>query len=267
MVADDEALVLQDILQMLKETEPEHEYIPFSDPHKAIQAAETEKFDAAFLDIEMGTVNGIVMAKQLKQMQPHIHIIFVTSYAQYAVEAFSIHATGYLMKPVAPEDIRRELRFLYEIYPGSAADADRAGRKRIQVRTFGGFDVYVDGVPLSFKRTKSKELLAYLVDRRGSSVTLRDAANILFEDGKYDFGRKSYMQTIYAELRSTLHRAGAEEMLQKRHNSYAVNTSAFDCDSYRYLQGDPIAINNYRNDYMICYSWAEYAMGLEERRE
>ncbi len=256
MMVDDEELALQDLTQMLRTAEPEAELYGFSDPFEARDLAKEEKVSVAFLDIEMGTINGITVAKKLKDMQPEIHIIFVTSYEQYALEAFSIHATGYLLKPVALEDIKRELTFLY---------GERKLNKRIQVRTFGGFDIYVDGRPLSFKRTKSKELLAYLIDRRGSSVTLRSAADILFEDGQYDLGRRKYMQTIYSELRSTLEEAGAADILEKRHNSYAVNVSAFECDSYRFLKGDPIAINNYRHDYMICYSWAEYSMGeLEE---
>ncbi len=256
MMVDDEELALRDLEQMLRTESPEAELYGFTNPFEALAFAEKNELAVAFLDIELGTINGISMARKLKSMQPGIHIIFVTSYEQYALEAFSIHATGYLLKPVDPETIRRELTFLY---------AEHKLQKRIQVRTFGGFDVYVDGNPLSFRRTKSKELLAYLIDRRGSSVTLRDAANILFEDGQYDLSRRKYMQTIYAEMRSTLEDAGAGNMLEKQHNSYAVNVNAFDCDSYRFLNGDPIAINNYRKDYMICYSWAEYSMGELEK--
>ena len=272
MVVDDEPLVLRDLVQLLREQEPEQECAAFTSPREALAYAEAQPVDVAFLDIELGTMNGIALAKRLKALRPPLRVIFVTSYEQYALDAFSVHATGYLLKPVAPEDIRRELTFLYAEAAPRREDGGRQGqvlpaRRRIQVRTFGGFDVSVDGAPLLFRRAKSKELLAYLVDRRGSSVTLREAANILFEDGRYDVRRRSYMQTIYAELRSALAAAGAEGMLRKRRNSYAVDTAAFDCDSYRYLDGDPIAINNYRSDYMLCYSWAEYSMGLLEARE
>ncbi len=252
LVVDDEELALEDLKGMLKRAEPECVLHGFTDPVQAISFAGKTKFQIAFLDIEMEPLDGIATARRLKQIQPEIHVIFVTSYEQYAVDAFSVHATGYLLKPVSVEDISRELTFLYQ---------ERKVYKRIQVKTFGGFDVFVDGKAVSFKRTKSKELLAYLVDRQGNSVTLREAANILFEDGQYDSGRGKYMQTIYAELRSTLAKVNADQMLAKGHNSYAVNPDSFDCDSYRFLKGDPIAINNYRKDYMICYSWAEYSMG------
>lgn len=51
-------------------------------------------------------------------------------------------------------------------------------------------------------------------------------------------------------------------MINKKRNSLAVDTSAFECDSYRFFDGDPIVVNNYRRDYMICYSWAEFTMGI-----
>ncbi|MDO4284299.1 MAG: response regulator [Eubacteriales bacterium] len=273
MVLDDEPLVLRDLMEILREAEPEQEYFDFTSPREALEFARTQPIDVAFLDIELGTMNGVVLAGELRELQPSLRVIFVTSYERYALDAFHIHANGYLLKPVAPEDIRREWEFLRGNGEERAAREDggraqgTAVRGEIRVRTFGGFEVYVDGVPLTFKRAKSKELLAYLVDRRGSSVTLREAANILFEDGIYHAGRRSYMQTIYAELRSALAAVGAERMLRKQHNSYAVDPKAFDCDSYRYLNGDLMAINNYRNDYMICYSWSEYSMGaMEERR-
>ena len=52
-------------------------------------------------------------------------------------------------------------------------------------------------------------------------------------------------------------KAQAEEILVKGHNSFAVDPETFDCDYYRFLQGDPAAVNAFQNDYMQSYSWAE----------
>lgn len=262
LVVDDEELALEDLSQMIKKARPECRLHCFTNPVEALAFAGEHDVQVAFLDIEMAAIDGIATAKRLKEIRTGIHIIFATSYDQYALDAFSVHATGYLLKPVALEDIQRELNFVCQ---------DKKDYKRIQVKTFGGFDVFVDGKPLSFKRSKSKEFLACLVDRQGNSVTLREIANLLFEDGQYDMNRGKYMQTIYAELHSSLKRANVLDMLVKSHNSYAVNPEAFDCDSYRFLKGDPVAINSYRSDYMICYSWAEFSLGefdsyLEERK-
>ena len=105
--------------------------------------------------------------------------------------------------------------------------------------------------------TKAKELLAYLVDRRGSSVTTGEAYAALFEDAEDTPSGKSYFRTILHELIAALKKAQAEEILVKGHNSFAVDPETFDCDYYRFLQGDPAAVNAFQNDYMQSYSWAE----------
>lgn len=257
LLLDDEAIVLSDMEEVLKEVVPDGAYHLFSLPDEALLFAQNNPVDVAFLDIEMGSANGIGIAKILKQYQPDMHIIFVTGHPQYAVEAFGIHATGYLLKPVMAADIRRELTFLY-------GDTKRPGKK-VRIQTFGGFCVFVNGEALLFKRTKSKELLACLVDRRGSDITTREACNILWEDGVYDRARKNYFQIVLADLRVTLRQAGIEHIMIHRRNSLAVDPNCFDCDSYRFLDGDPIAVNSYRCNYLPSYSWAEFTVGTMER--
>ena len=72
-----------------------------------------------------------------------------------------------MLKPVDENDLRRELTFLY---PEQLEEKKR----KISVKTFGGFDVFVNGETLTFRRAKSKELLALLVDKRGNSITARE---------------------------------------------------------------------------------------------
>ena len=167
--------------------------------------------------------------------------------------------TGYLLKPVEVEAVKRELDFIY-------AASRREDGKRVRVQTFGGFDVFVDGELLNFKRAKSKELLACLVDRRGGSITTREACAVLWEDKPYDAVQKSYYQTIAAELKAALRRAGADNILVKNRNSLAIKPELLDCDSYRLMEGEPRAICSYRQNYMPCYSWAEFSIGQLEHR-
>ncbi len=253
LVVDDEPLVLEDLKDTLKKARPKAEIYGFASAKEALSFAEQETLDAAFLDIELGYTNGLVLAKHLKECQPNIHIIFVTSYEKYAVDAFAIHATGYLLKPADEEAIERELTFLY----GESGDTNR-----VYIQTFGGFDVFVDGNMILFKRAKAKELLAYLVDRKGCGVTTKEACALLFEDAPYDTPQKNYFQTIVSELKSTLKQAGIEHILQKSRNNLAIDPEAFDCDYYRFIQGDITAINQYRGDYMSSYSWAEFSIGI-----
>lgn len=104
LAIDDEPLCLDDLRFALEDAAPGCTCACFSSPSRALEQARTEPFDAAFLDIEMGGANGLALAKQLKDLQPDLHIIFVTGYEKYAVSAFAIHASGYLLKPVDSGD-------------------------------------------------------------------------------------------------------------------------------------------------------------------
>ena len=226
----------------------------YPDPSKAREDEMWWRVDVAFPDSDLGSMNGLVFAKKWKDIQPEVNIIFVTSHEQYALKAIQLHATGYLMKPATAEDIRRELTFLYGGAPAP---------KRIRVQTFGGFDVFVGGRPLQFKRAKAKELLAYLIDRRGNSVTTGEACSILWED-EGGSSKKSYLRNLITDLRAALADAGAEDVLVKGFNTLAIDPARLDCDSYRFLAGDPQAVNSYRHDYLPGYSWAEFSLSVLE---
>ena len=256
LAVDDEKFALEDLEETLRETQPNCTLFASSLPGEALEYAAKAPVDVAFLDIELGSTSGLLLAKKLKDLQPEIHIIFVTSHEQYAFHAIQLRATGYLMKPVTAEDIRRELTFLY---------GDPPSPHKIRVQTFGGFDVFIDGSPLQFKRAKTKELLAYLVDRRGVSVTIGTICAVLWEDEDSSV-KKSYLRNLVADLRATLDGVGASNVLNKGFNCLSINPERLDCDSYRFLAGDPQAVNSYRHDYMPQYSWAEFSVGILEER-
>ena len=258
LAVDDERLALEDLEEAIRAVAPDCALYGYTAADKALAFVKQTPVDVAFLDIEMGSANGLVLAKQIKELCPQTHIIFVTGYEQYAVSAFQMHATGYLLKPVTREDIRRELTFLY-------AD-EKKGARRVRVQTFGGFEVFADGKPLLFKRAKAKDLLAYLVDRRGASVTNDTICVALWENDTNMDARKGYLRVLLNELRGALRQAGAEAILDKSFNRLAIKPELLDCDFYRFLAGDPVAVNSYRYDYMPDYSWAEFSVSaLEER--
>ena len=257
VAVDDEPLALDDLVRALHEQLPSGSIAAFSLPEKALDHLRSNDVDAVFCDIEMPGMNGILFARKVKELQPETHIVFATSYEHYALDAFALHATGYVLKPVDSRELRRELTFIYD----HSAHADR----RVEVTTFGGFAVRVDGAAVAFKRAKAKELLALLVDRQGGGVSAREACAVLWEDRPYGASQRSYYQTVVADLRATLERAGAGHILAKAWNSLSVVPDAIDCDLYRFMEGDPLAINVYRGNYLPAYSWAEFSVGVIER--
>lgn len=254
---DDEPLALADIVRALEASGACSDVRGFLTPNEALEYLGESAPDALFCDIEMPGMNGIAFAKAAKEIAPEVHIVFVTSYESYALDAFALHATGYLLKPVDEDELRRELTFVYEHAP--------TPDNRVEVRTFGGFEVLVNGRPLAFKRAKAKELLAFLVDRQGAGVSSREVCEILWEGTPHSSSRRSYYQTVVSSLRATLADAGVEGILVKSWNSLAVAPEALDCDLYRFLAGDPQAINAYRGNYLPAYSWAEFSIGALDR--
>ncbi|MDE6911948.1 MAG: response regulator [Lachnospiraceae bacterium] len=258
LAVDDEEIMLYQLGTTLRSIRPDAEVFSFTWPDDALEAARQERMDAAFLDIEMGAMTGLELAVKLKEINPGISIIFVTGYRKYALDAFGVHATGYLLKPVTKEALERELTYIC---------AKPEKRELVRVQTFGGFEVFVEGETVKFARTKSKELLAYLIDRRGATVTTQEAYAALFEDVAGT--GTGYFRNIVRELKCALQNAGAEGVLKRSFNSLAVATEKIDCDYYRLLEGDPVAANQYQGDYMPSYSWAESrnaALGFTYRK-
>lgn len=244
LLVDDEELQLIRLEKICKKLMPDAEYFCYTNPKIALNEMINEKIDIAFLDVEMPEISGISLAKKLKSSNHLINIIFVTAYDNFALDAYKLHASGYVMKPVTEAKVKSELeglRYNIEIKP----------TKYLQVKCFGNFEVFKDGTPLKFHRQKSKELFAYLVDREGSSANINELNAILWEED-----HKSYLRNLIADLQDTLKEAGCEDVFIKRHNECFIDPTKIDCDAYEYKKGNPDAIRMYRGEYMIQYSWA-----------
>ena len=67
--------------------------------------AEESDYDMLLLDIEMGAMDGVTMAKQLRQSNDTVQIVFITGYSDYISEGYEVAALHYLMKPVKEEKL------------------------------------------------------------------------------------------------------------------------------------------------------------------
>ena len=244
LLVDDEKLQLLRLETAVKKLMPTAEILSYENPVKALEDNKNVKIDIAFLDIEMPVLNGLQLAKNLKSKNPLINIVFVTAYSDYAVNAYEMHASGYLLKPVTEERLKIEIEGLR--YP-----VDLKLSKRLYVKCFGNFEVFCDGRPLQFKRSKTKELLAYLIDREGAEINVNELNAVLWEED-----HKSYLRVLIADLKDALKSVGAEDVFVKRFNKYCVDVSKVDCDAYEYKRNNPAAIRMYRGEYMMQYPWA-----------
>lgn len=253
IAVDDERRALRLLQNALALAAPGAEVYGFTSPADALAHARSHQIDVAFLDILMGGMNGLVLAKHLKELYKGTNIIFVTGHSQYAGNAFDIHASGYLMKPVSPQQVRQELEDLRSPLPP-------VKEPHVRIQCFGSFAVFVDGSPLVFTRAKTRELLAYLVHRRGAPATNGHIASVLWEEKPNSLSVQSNTRNVIAQLTQVLRQAGIGDILCKARNSTAINVEQVSCDYYEYLQGNPRAINAYSGEYMSDYSWGEFTV-------
>ena len=98
--------------------------------------------------------------------------------------------------------------------------------------------MYAGDVPVHFKRSKSKELFAFLVDRRGAGASNVQIARALWDNVYYDVSHQKMLQTIIADMMKALREVGAEQTVVRRRNHLSVRSSMIECDYYRLLEGD-----------------------------
>ena len=108
-----------------------------------------------------------------------------------------------------------------------------------------------------FSNKKSKELLAYLVDRNGATCTNGEMLAVLWEDKPDTASLHSHLRNLIFDLSHTLEDAGVTGLLIRGRSTLALDTSKVDCDYYNFLRGSRSATNSYRGEYMTQYSWAE----------
>ena len=244
LLVDDEELQLLRLENASKKVLPEATIFSYTNPHKAFEENINNEIDIAFLDIEMPGINGIQLAKKLKAVHPLIKVIFVTAYHEYALEAYKVHASGYITKPVNEAKILEEVNELRSVKELKSVN-------KIQVKCFGNFEIFYNKEPLKFTYQKSKEVFAYLVDREGSSITINELNAVLWEED-----HKSYLRNLISDIKQTLKAINASDVFIKRHNAYSIDPNKIDCDAYEYKKDNPDAINLYRGEYMIQYPWA-----------
>jgi len=250
IAVDDERRALNTLIQAIQSAVPEAAVTGFVSAETSLEYAKSNRVDVAFLDIQMPEMNGLHFAMHLKEIDSKTNIIFVTSYSQYALDAMELHPSGYVMKPATKEKVELELENLR--YP-VINETD----KRIQVQTFGNFEVIVDGIPLKFVSARSKELFAYLIDRRGSSATPVEIAAVLWEDKPYDRSLRSQIQAAISEMMKTLKDNDLGDIINKSWNQISVDKTKVSCDYFDLLDMIPAAVNAYCGEYMANYSWAE----------
>ncbi len=239
LCVDDEYLLLDTLVWAVEQSPDIEKAYAFQDETDALDWAKENPFDIAFLDIELHAMDGITLASKLRDIHPDLPVIFCTGHGEYAVGAFEIHATGYVMKPIEPEAIQREIDYL----------KNRKQSTLMTVRCYGSFSAFnKDGFPIEFKRKKTKELLAALVYGNGSETSATKLCHMLWDDSDDMLeANKRYLWNLLSDLNAGLKKAGAEEVLGKNSNGHFVKMPLITVDE----------TGKDTEPYMEGYAWAK----------
>ena len=249
IAVDDESLMLGALTKAIKASDDITFVADFTSCEDALDYIKSNPVDIAFLDINMRGMGGLSLAEKIIGFSPNCKIVFCTGYEEYAIPAFKLHASGYLMKPISAKDVQVEIDNIKGI---------RQNQKPLVVKCFGNFEVYAKGEKLIFKRSKTKELFAFLVDRNGAGVTVAEIGVALWQNDQ-DPKKPNYVHQLIRDLRQSLETVGVEEIFERNNYFYSLNPEKLDCDYYAYLKtGKP----EFRGEYMSQYSWAEETCGL-----
>ena len=245
IAVDDEIYMLENLQEAVSASSDIETVEAFSYCSAALAYATENSIDIAFLDINMRGIGGLELAEKLLELQPHCKIVFCTGHEEYAVSAFQLHVSGYLMKPITPEAVQKEIDHIKGV---------KATEKLLTIQCFGNFEVFHNGEVLPFKRKKAKELLAVLIDRNGSGMTAKQICAILFPADTDDTKNSAYLRQLVLDLKNTLKTIRAEDLFKHDTPYYRVDTNLVRCDYLSFLKtGKP----EFHGEYMTQYSWAE----------
>ncbi|MBR4473739.1 MAG: response regulator [Oscillospiraceae bacterium] len=242
---------LQQISDLICALYPNAEQRSFLSSLEALAAAREQEVDVAVLDVMLPEMSGLDLGQYLIDLNPLVNLIYLTHTRDCGFDVMALHASGCLLKPVTQAEIEREFSDLR--HPTILKK-----QKRLFAQTFGNFELFVDGKPVLFKYSKTKEIVALLINNRGAQTTNGEIIAALWEDDGDPEKKSSYLSNLRQDLQNTFNRLKLHGILLKQRGSLAIAVDRIECDLYDWLEKKEKSRYQYLGDYMNQYSWAEY---------
>lgn len=269
ILVDDMRPALRELEFLLKKYPDICIYGIYTDPLSAIEKIGETKPQAVFLDINMPQLHGMDAASKILDLSPETDIVFVTAYDQYAVEAFELHATDYLLKPISEERLEKTVERLREKKPAKKPEVSK-----LQIRCFGRFCMGWEGQePIKWRIEKARELFVYLLQNQDRNISKDELLDKLWpEDNPERAVKQLYNGTYY--IRKALEAYGIDRTLISIDNSYNLKLGPVDwdvgrfCELYERKHGDRLkALEEMEALYMGDYSENDYYPWTDFERE
>ena len=273
VLVDDEQLALQHMKKKLGELGTVEVISTFSNAESFLIDMEQLDFQVVFLDIEMPGLNGLDLARIIKEWNKEIYIVFVTAYRDYAIQAFELHSIDYLLKPILKYRLEKTVIRIQEqiqLTEKSPAPVEPA-LPILTVNCFDEFIAYFQDEPVKWKTAKSKELFAFLVSNLQTYINRDTIIDQLWPEHDYKKA-KIQLHTSMSHLRKTLDSIGYEQVIIFSNQSYALELDTLQCDAIELenmilqqpevnpenIQAFERIVQQYTGDYMEknSYEWA-----------
>lgn len=251
IIVDDELLMLKSFNRLCTGIDDLNIAGSFQSPEEALLYTENNPVDLAVLDIAMPGMNGIQLAEELRHIYPDILIVFITAYDEYVREANQIDADYYIMKPYKQEVLVKMMARMKLL--------SRRQESKIQIQTFGRFNVIVDGDPIPLNG-KAKEILALVITRRGTEISNEEIYTTLWENREYSNVHMKVYYNALKRLKDVLKKYGISDILKSTFRGQMLNVSMVDCDYYAWLDGDKKYREQFPGKFMSEYTWGEYLL-------
>lgn len=253
IIVDDEPLMITAFMRISKDIQELEITGMFEFAEDAIEYANGNMFEIAFLDVELPGINGVECAKKLREKNPELLIVFISAYEEYLRESNLIGGDDYILKPYKKETLEKtmeKMRLLVQRL-----------KKRVYVQMFGRFMLIKDGVPIPLSG-KAKEILALILVKRGKEISNETIYRTIWEMREYSNVHMKVYYNALKRLRDVLEKYELQNIIFSTVRGQMANTDVFDCDYYLWLDKNCTnAKDKFEGEFLSEYSWGEVILG------
>lgn len=268
MLVDDEPLALQFLETQLHSIGDFKIVGAYRTSRGLTERIKDKKPDLLFLDIKIGTVNGVELAAAIQEAHPELPIVFVTGFHEYAVQAFELNALDYLVKPIQKDRLRKTIQRLKMDEQKNGSDAP------IQINCMPTLQFIQNGeaLPVQWRTSKAKEIFCYLLHHAGKPVRKDVLIERFWEEKAPEKAFTQLYSTIYV-IRKTLAASLPALSLSNYNQCYQLHLGNAEVDAARWqdrVNRMPVLrdhsltsylelLRDYKGDYFAAegYAWAE----------
>ncbi|CAI6060459.1 response regulator [Cohnella sp. JJ-181] len=237
LIVDDEPVMRLAMKRLLSKIEDVELVGSFQSAAGVLDFVRDGDVDLAFLDIQLGADDGLALARGLRSVRADLDIVFTTSHADYAIEAYDVYPLDYMVKPISRKRLEQTIA---RAAGRRGASIDRAGDpapNRLTIRGLGCFEAAsLQAGAVKWMSKKSTELFAYLLVHRGRSVAKVRILEDIFP-GMPLKNAETYLHTAVYQLRKALSQHGLKDMVQSAQEQYGLDLEHADVDFIQFEQG------------------------------